>query len=99
MGLILLKSNSWLEGQRWDTGQHDTMGLSTEGMTAVSPSALGLLAFRPSPSCFYCASLYLLTSSFLFREFCLERLKITDLPCLFYTALKSQWVSGEEGSY
>ena len=42
------------------------MGLSTEGRTGVSPSALGVLAFRPSPACVYRASLYLLMSSFLF---------------------------------
>ena len=74
MGSTLLKTVVGLRGID-DTGQCGVVGLSTEGRTA-----LGLLAFRPSPSCVHCASLYLLSLVSFIREFCLQRAQTTDLP-------------------
>ena len=79
MGSTLLKTVVGLRSID-DTGQCGVVGLSTEGRTGVSPSALGLLAFRPSPSCVHCASLYLLSLVSFIREFCLQRAQTTDLP-------------------
>lgn len=86
-GHIWLAPLCWKHLLAWwaETTQHNVrfMGLSTEGRTGVSPSALGVLAFRKSPACVTVPLfIYSCLVSF-FRESCLERAQTTHLPYFF----------------